>query len=52
VWLHNVSDALIWLAYFLIPVALVYFVRRRRDVPFSHLFGCSGRSSSCAGPRT
>jgi PAS domain S-box-containing protein len=42
VWLHNVSDALIWLAYFLIPVALVYFVRRRRDVPFSHLFWLFG----------
>jgi PAS domain S-box-containing protein len=42
VWLHNTSDALIWLSYFLIPVVLVSFVRRRRDVPFSHLFWLFG----------
>ncbi len=38
VWLHGVSDGLIALAYFSIPVALVYFVRRRRDLPFPSLF--------------
>lgn len=30
--LHVVADALITLAYYSIPLALVYFVRRRRDV--------------------
>jgi PAS domain S-box-containing protein len=28
----------IWLAYLAIPVVLVYFVRRRRDVPFNWMF--------------
>jgi hypothetical protein len=32
--LHNVSDFLIFLAYFLIPVALVRFVRQRPDLPY------------------
>jgi PAS domain S-box-containing protein len=38
VWLHVVSDVMIGLAYFSIPVALVYFVRRRADLPFNWLF--------------
>lgn len=38
VWLHVVSDSLITLAYYCIPVVLVYFVRKRRDVPFHWLF--------------
>jgi PAS domain S-box-containing protein len=37
-WLHVISDGLIALAYFCIPVALVYFVRTRRDVPFQMVF--------------
>ncbi len=36
--LHVVSDLLIWLAYLSIPLVLVYFARRRRDLPFSRLF--------------
>jgi len=42
VWLHVVSDALIALAYTSIPFTLVYFVRRRRDVPFNWMFLCFG----------
>ena len=38
VWTHVVSDGLIALAYYSIPVGLVYFVRKRRDVPFDGLF--------------
>jgi two-component sensor histidine kinase/PAS domain-containing protein len=38
IWLHVVSDALIALAYYTIPLALVYFVRRRRDVAFHWMF--------------
>ncbi|MBZ5593920.1 MAG: PAS domain S-box protein [Acidobacteriia bacterium] len=38
VWLHVVSDALITLAYYSIPVTLVYFVRKRRDLPFHWMF--------------
>nr|WP_317994242.1 hypothetical protein [Vulcanimicrobium alpinum] len=36
--LHVVSDALVALAPFSIPALLVWFVRRRRDVPFSPIF--------------
>src|SRR5712692_9130689 len=38
VWLHVVSDILITLAYYSIPVTLVYFVRKRRDLPFNWMF--------------
>src|SRR3954464_10607673 len=33
--LHLVSDILIGLAYFSIPITLFYFIRKRRDVPFN-----------------
>lgn len=36
------SDLLIWLAYLAIPVVLVYFVRRRRDMPFPRIFWMFG----------
>ena len=42
VWMHVVSDILIALAYVVIPVALVHFIRRRRDVPFDWMFWCFG----------
>ena len=38
VWLHVFSDSLIALAYFAIPVILLWFARRRRDLPFSWMF--------------
>ncbi|HYD01612.1 MAG TPA: ATP-binding protein [Phycisphaerales bacterium] len=38
VWLHIVSDAMIALAYFSIPLALIYFVRRRKDLAFNWMF--------------
>jgi PAS domain S-box-containing protein len=38
VWLHALSDGLIALAYYVIPVALLYFVRKRRDLPFHWMF--------------
>jgi len=38
VWLHVISDSLIALSYFAIPVTLFTFVRKRRDVPFSWMF--------------
>ncbi|BAY25442.1 two-component sensor histidine kinase [Calothrix sp. NIES-2100] len=37
VLLHILSDSLIALAYFSIPVALVYFVRKREDLPFKSI---------------
>lgn len=38
VWLHAISDGAIALSYLFIPLALVYFVRRRRDLPFYWVF--------------
>ncbi|MCC5634349.1 HAMP domain-containing histidine kinase [Nostoc sp. CHAB 5844] len=37
VWLHILSDALTALAYYSIPIALVYFVRKRQDLPFKSI---------------
>ena len=42
VWLHAISDLLIGLAYFTIPLTLVWFIRKRRDLPFSWIFICFG----------
>ncbi|HKE85411.1 MAG TPA: PAS domain S-box protein [Vicinamibacterales bacterium] len=42
VWLHVISDSLIALAYLSIPLTLVYFVRKRRDLPFHWMFLCFG----------
>src|SRR5260370_21889154 len=38
IWLHAVSDATIALSYYLIPLGLIYFVRKRRDPPFYSIF--------------
>src|SRR5712671_1783783 len=38
VWLHAISDGLIALSYFFIPVMLVSLVRRRKDLPFHWVF--------------
>src|SRR5712671_704094 len=40
VWLHATSDALITLAYYSIPITLVYFVRKRKDLEFHWMFVC------------
>jgi signal transduction histidine kinase len=42
VWLHAVSDSLIALAYASIPITLVYFISKRRDLPFNWIFICFG----------
>lgn len=39
-WLHLISDTLIALAYFSIPITLVYFVRKRKDLEFHWMFVC------------
>ncbi|MBD1891270.1 ATP-binding protein [Coleofasciculus sp. FACHB-SPT9] len=38
VWLHILSDGLIALAYYSIPLLLVYIVRKRGDLPFDWVF--------------
>ena len=40
--LHVVSDCLIALSYLSIPLTLVHFTRKRRDIPFSWMFLCFG----------
>src|ERR1700681_4537434 len=37
-WLHATSDGLIAVSYYVIPLVLVYFVRKRRDLPFHWVF--------------
>ncbi len=37
-WLHAGSDVAITLAYYSIPLILVYFIRKRRDIPFTRMF--------------
>ena len=38
VWLHIISDATIALAYYSIPLILIYFISKRKDVPFNGVF--------------
>ncbi len=38
VWLHILSDSFIAIAYYSIPIGLVYFVRKREDLPFKWIF--------------
>src|SRR5262245_55995349 len=42
VWLHVLSDLSIALSYASIPFTLIYFIRRRRDLPYRWMFGCFG----------
>ena len=37
---HLISDFLIAAAYFVIPITLLLFVRKRRDLPFNWMFVC------------
>ena len=37
VWLHVVSDAIITLSYYCIPLVLMYLIRKRRDIPFNSI---------------
>ncbi len=38
VWLHVISDIATGLAYYSIPIAIFYFLYKRRDLPFPGLF--------------
>src|ERR1700722_3075951 len=39
-WLHVLSDSLIALAYFLIPIALIRILRKRKNIPFNGVLLC------------
>src|SRR5208337_4121850 len=41
-WLHVISDGLIALSYYCIPMVAIYFIRRNRDLPFSGIFWMFG----------
>ncbi|MEQ9071616.1 MAG: hybrid sensor histidine kinase/response regulator, partial [Gimesia chilikensis] len=38
-WLHILSDIGTWSAYTAIPIVLLYFAAKRKDFPFTKLFG-------------
>jgi signal transduction histidine kinase len=40
IWLHVISDGIIALAYYSIPITLLYFVRKRKDLVFDWIFVC------------
>ncbi|PSB36840.1 histidine kinase [filamentous cyanobacterium Phorm 46] len=42
VWLHITGDFLIAIAYYSIPAMLIYFILKRRDVPFLGIFALFG----------
>jgi hypothetical protein len=52
VWLHLVSDSLIAATYLSLPITLIYFIRKRDDLPFHWMFVCFGFLSWHAEPRT
>jgi len=41
-WMHIISDVLIVVSYYAIPAVLIYFVRKRSDVPFNSIFWMFG----------
>jgi PAS domain S-box-containing protein len=47
--LHVSSDSLIALAYFTIPVTLIYIARKRKDLPFDWMFMCFSAFILCCG---
>ena len=42
VWLHVISDSVITLAYYCIPIALIYLIQKRRDLPFNWILWMFG----------
>src|SRR5262249_38943885 len=42
VWLHVISDGLITISYYCIPIALIYLLRKRRDLPFNRVIWMFG----------
>ena len=49
IWTHVVSDALIGIAYFSIPIAIASFLTRRRDMVFSSLIWLFAAFIMCCG---
>jgi hypothetical protein len=51
-WTSVISDALIALSYLSIPISLIYFIRKRRDMPFDWMFIAFGVFILPAAPPT
>lgn len=41
-WLHVISDFIIFISYYSIPIALIYFVVKKKTVPFNWIFWMFG----------
>lgn len=41
-WLYITSDIAIWLAYFVIPAIIIFFIQKRHNLPFSPVFWLFG----------
>jgi PAS domain-containing protein len=41
-WLHVISDGLIAVAYYCIPIILIYFIRKNRSLPLNKIFWMFG----------
>jgi PAS domain S-box-containing protein len=42
VWLNVIADGLIALSYYCIPIVIVYFIRKNRNLPFNFIFWMFG----------
>lgn len=41
-WLYITSDIAIWLAYFIIPAIIIFFIQKRQNLPFLPVFWLFG----------
>ncbi|RIW12972.1 hypothetical protein D0X99_17925 [Algoriphagus lacus] len=41
-WLYIFSDIAIWLAYFVIPAIIIFFIQKRQNIPFLPVFWLFG----------
>jgi PAS domain S-box-containing protein len=48
-WLHVISDGLIVLSYYCIPIILIYFIRKNRELPFNGIFWMFGTFTLACG---
>ncbi|MEZ4705252.1 MAG: hypothetical protein R3A11_08720 [Bdellovibrionota bacterium] len=49
VWLHVLSDLVIAVSYFMIPLILVYFILKKKTLPFYRVFYMFGLFILCCG---
>ncbi|BFM41308.1 PAS domain S-box protein [Synechocystis sp. LKSZ1] len=49
VWLHLLSDSFTAIAYYSIPLLLLYFLRKRQDIPFPNIIALFSAFILCCG---